>query len=222
MMNWILTNSLWCVGLGLMLASSGIDGTYMAEWMPNGWQWLGYVLNSTADVSGIALTYFFGRLQQDRSKAKRRLAMIVLGGELVGVFFSWFFGWRQLLIVLPVVEPVDYQWIAPIAAAFIPLLLAFIGYAESLLVGRFDASDTPKRASEVAGVKPEVAVVKPEVTEPTIELDELALKVYAAYSENPTITKTALAELVGVSRPTVNNRLEALKAAGKFNGNGHI
>ena len=148
-MNWILTNSLWLVGFGLMLASSGIDGAYMAQWMPDRWQWLGYVLNSTADVSGMALTYFFGRLQQDRAKAKRRLAVIVLGGEIVGVFFSWFFGWRQLLIVLPPVEPVDYRWIAPIAAAFIPLLLAFIGYAESLLAGKFESSEKPVNAPVV-------------------------------------------------------------------------
>lgn len=185
-MNWILTNSLWLVGFGLMLASSGIDGAYMAQWMPDGWQWLGYVLNSTADVSGMALTYFFGRLQQDRAKAKRRLAVIVLGGELVGVFFSWFFGWRQLLIVLPPVEPVDYRWIAPIAAAFIPLLLAFIGYAESLLAGKFESSEKPLAQSVVKSEpKPEPVNIseKPVITIPaslapipaplkTIELSE--------------------------------------------------
>jgi hypothetical protein len=30
MKRWINDNALWLVGLGLMLASSGIDGAYMA------------------------------------------------------------------------------------------------------------------------------------------------------------------------------------------------
>jgi len=175
-MNWVLVNGLWFVGFGLMLASSGIDGAYMARWMPVGWEWLGYVLNSTADVSVMVLTYFFGRLQQDRAKAKRKLSVIVLGGEAVGVFFSWFFSWRQLLIVLPAVEPVDYLRIAPIAAAFIPLLLAFIGYAESLLAGRFETSEQPKATSEQSKATIEKPVVHTEPkTKPMAQPMEISL-----------------------------------------------
>ena len=135
--DWLLKSSLWMAGFGLMLASSGLDGAYMARWMPPSWGWLGFVLNTTAAISGMILTYFYGRLQQDGAK-KRRLSNVLLAAEVVAVGYSWFFGWRQLLAVLPVVEPVDYRWVAPLAAGFIPLLLAFIGYAESLLAGKFD------------------------------------------------------------------------------------
>ena len=30
---WLQANSLWLVSLGLMVASSGIDGAYMARWI---------------------------------------------------------------------------------------------------------------------------------------------------------------------------------------------
>jgi hypothetical protein len=164
MMTWILTNSLWLVGLGLMLASSGIDGAYMARWMPAGFAWLGYVLNTTADVSGMVLTYFFGRFQQDRAKGKRRLALFLLPADLVAALFSWFFSWRQLLIVLPTVEPLAYQWVAPIAAAFIPALLIFIGYAESLLAGRFETAQISQPATQPKTV---AAQDKAQIAAPT-------------------------------------------------------
>lgn len=131
-------NLLWIIGFGLMVASSGLDGMYMARWMPPGWTWLGFVLNTTADASGMVLMYFYGRLQQDTSIKKRKLSSVLLAAEFVSVGYSWFFGWRQLLFIMPTIEPNDYKWVAPLAAGFIPSLLAFIGYAESLLVGKFD------------------------------------------------------------------------------------
>jgi len=70
-------------------------------------------------------------------------------------------------------------------------------------------------------VAPEVTAQESQVTDFTPQLDELALKVYEVYTANPDFTKTALAEAVGVSRPTVNKRLAQLEAAGKFNGNGY-
>ncbi len=54
--------------------------------------------------------------------------------------------------------------------------------------------------------------VKPEVT----PLDGLAMQVYTLYTANPGITKTKLAELAGVSRPTLNKRLKLLVKAGKL------
>ena len=62
----IRRNSLWIMSIGLMAASSGIDGAYMAAWMPAGAAWLGYVLNTTSDVASEVLMYWFGRLQQER------------------------------------------------------------------------------------------------------------------------------------------------------------
>jgi len=134
----LLDNSLWAVAFGLMLASSGLDGVYMAKWMPAGFGWLGLVLNTMSDIAAITLTYWFGRLQQS-GKTKRRLSLVLLGAELVAVAYSWFFSWRQLRLVLPAVEPAEWRIVSAIAAGFIPLLLAFIGYAQSLLAGRVAA-----------------------------------------------------------------------------------
>ena len=129
-MKWIKRNSLWLVGLGLMLASSGLDGVYMAAWMPEKWGVLGYILNTMADVASMAITYWYGRLQY--SEKKRGPSYGLLAGEVVAVAYSWFFSWRQLRFVLPAVESADWKWVSWLAAGYIPLMLAFIGYAQSL------------------------------------------------------------------------------------------
>jgi len=143
MKRWINDNALWLVGLGLMLASSGIDGAYMARLMS--WPALGYVLNTTADVAGMTLTYYYGRLLRDnaRTSNKHKQARYLIISEVVAVGYSWFFSWRQLRLVIQVIEPVDYEWIASVSAAFIPLLLAFIGWAQSLIVTPPDADGKP-------------------------------------------------------------------------------
>ena len=155
---WLMQNSLWLVGLGLMLASSGIDGAYMARWMTDlpgigGAAALGYVLNTTSDVAGMVLMYWFGRFRMDRSSTKRSMARFLLGAEAIAVLYSWLFGYRQLRIVLASVET-DALWVAPVAAGFIPLLLAFVGYAQALLSGRIesDPADAPKRIVESLSV----------------------------------------------------------------------
>lgn len=136
---WIRDQSLWLVGAGLMLASSGLDGVYMAKWMPTDWWPLGLVLNTVADVSNLTLMYWFGRFRQSPKGSKRyRLAAALLPAELVAVAYSWFLSWRQLRAVLPAVEPEHWRWVAPIAAGFIPLLLAFVGWAQALLAGKLD------------------------------------------------------------------------------------
>ena len=164
MTTWLMENSLWLVGLGLMLASSGIDGAYMARWMTDlpgigGAAVLGYVLNTTSDVAGMVLMYWYGRFRMDRSSRKRSMARFLLGTEAVAVLYSWLFSWRQLRIVLVSVEA-DALWVAPVAAGFIPLLLAFVGYAQALLSGRIESepSDTPRRMSELeSALVPHVA-----------------------------------------------------------------
>lgn len=137
--NWLLGNSLWLAALGLMLASSGIDGAYMASMMePSLWP-LGYIMNTMSDVSGLAIMYWFGRLQQEHRGSKRwKLSRVLLGAEVVAVGYSWFFSWRQLIRTLQRVEYQDTIWVAPIAAGFIPLLLAFIGWAQALRAGKFE------------------------------------------------------------------------------------
>ncbi len=158
-MNRLQQWSLWLVGLGLMIASSGTDGAYMARWMADlpgigGAAFLGYVLNTTSDVASLVLTYWYGRLQMDRSSTKRRMSHVLLGAEAVAVAYSWFFGYRQLRLVLPAVEGDAAQWVAPIAAGFIPLLIAFVGYAQALLAGRIDAESPAheRRADAASGL----------------------------------------------------------------------
>ena len=146
-MAWLLDNSLWLAALGLMISSSGIDGAYLAKIMePRLWV-LGYVLNTVSDVSGLIIMYSFGRLQQERKNSKKwRLSWVLLGAEVVAVGFAWFFSWRQLRIVLPAVEGPFAESVAMIAAAFIPLLLAFIGWAQALQAGRFEAQGAARPA----------------------------------------------------------------------------
>ena len=100
-MTWMLENSLWLVALGLMLASSGIDGAYMSRLMTPGLWPLGYILNTMSDVSTMVVMYWFGRLRQSPKGTKRyRLAAWLLLSEVVSVGYSWFFSWRQLLLIL--------------------------------------------------------------------------------------------------------------------------
>jgi hypothetical protein len=156
---WFRDNSLWIVSLGLMLASSGIDGAYMAKWMPPGFGWLGLVLNTMSDVSGMVIIYWFGRLQQDRSSRKRRLSSVLLAAEAITVLYSWLFSWRQLRLVLPATERVGWQWVSAVAAGFIPLLLAFIGYAEALLAGRVEDPKPREAQTATAQIASEVAAL---------------------------------------------------------------
>ena len=49
--------SLWLVSIGLMLASSGVDGAYLTKLMPAHWGWMGLVLNTTADIASEVIMY---------------------------------------------------------------------------------------------------------------------------------------------------------------------
>ena len=142
--------SLWIMSIGLMAASSGIDGAYMAAWMPDNVPWLGYVLNTTSDVASEVLMFWFARLQQERKGTKKwRLSWAILPAEAVIVLFSWFFGWRQLRLVMPRIEGASAVWVAPVSAAFVPLLLVTSGYAQALLAGKFEnASQSTASASQ--------------------------------------------------------------------------
>lgn len=130
---WLHENALWLVGLGLMLASSGIDGAYLARLMSL--PVLGYVLNTTADIASMTLTYYYGRLLKDNNKGskKYKLAGALLGSEVVSIGYSWYFSFLQLRIILQPIEPVATGWFAFASAGFIPLLLAFIGFAQALI-----------------------------------------------------------------------------------------
>jgi hypothetical protein len=144
MIDWLLRNSLFFATIGLCIASSGLDGTYMAAWMPPGLGWLGYVLNTVADLTGMIIFYQYSRLQQTRrneagGKRRLQLSRVLLGAEVITVGYSWFLSWRQLRIVLPAIEPQAWHWVAPAAAGFVPLLLAFVGFTQGLLAGRIES-----------------------------------------------------------------------------------
>jgi hypothetical protein len=149
---WCLQSSLWIVALGLMLASSGIDGTYMERL--NAWPSFGYILNFMSDVANLILMYWYGRLQQDRSPKKQERSRHVLKAEWVAIGYSWLFSWRQLrpqvynVETMPVLSKLfgagetgsawEVEVLALVFAGFIPLILAFIGYVQSLLAGRLE------------------------------------------------------------------------------------
>lgn len=156
---WVARGSLWIVSLGLMLASSGLDGEYMAAWMPPRAAILGYILNTTSDVATLGLMYWYGRLQMDASSSKRQKSKRLLIAEAIATLYSWFFAWRQLLRILPSVEQGTMRVpafgemesahvVAPIAAGFIPVLLIAIGYAQALLAGRIEKEQSQSTAAQ--------------------------------------------------------------------------
>ena len=140
-MKAILKYSLWLAGIGLMLSSSGVDGAYLTRIMPEGFGWLGLILNTVADLSTMVLTYWYGVLKRENSKRAKlaKMANVVLAGEAFAFAYSAFFSWRQLLIVMLPVEGEATAIIAPIAALFVPGLLAFIGFTQSLLADDSEA-----------------------------------------------------------------------------------
>ena len=159
---WLAENALWFAGIGLMLASSGIDGAYMAAWMPAGFGWLGLVLNTVSDLSGMVLTFAFGQLRRNNARTSRKykMASVLLGAEVVAVLYSWFFSWRQLRQVMMATEGQAAVWVAPIAAGFVPLLLAFIGWAQSLLVEPQEAAQVLREPQQVTAGVTERAATK--------------------------------------------------------------
>jgi uncharacterized membrane protein YeaQ/YmgE (transglycosylase-associated protein family) len=162
---WLRTNSLWAAALGLMIASSGLDGAWLAKMMMPGQGWMGYVLNTTSDVVGLILMFWFGVFRQSPKGTKRyKLALVLLPAEIVAVAYSWYFGYLQLLLVLPAVVGANAQQVALVSAGFIPLLLAFIGWAQALLAGKWDVvKDTPLTDSlEKAPAAPSKAPKAPE------------------------------------------------------------
>lgn len=215
-MRKFLKHSLWIVGFGLMLASSGIDGAYMSKIMPDGWGWLGLVLNTTADVAGMVLTYYYGVIRRENAKntKKWKLARWLLLAEVFSVGYSWFFSWRQLLIVMIPIEGDATVWIAPVAAFFIPGTLGFIGFTESLL------ADKPQEDAKVVKPKTKPTPQKVETTQPSekknekMKLNDTAKKVLQSYSASPNATQTQVAQDIDVSRTTVANYLRKLENHG--------
>ena len=242
MFRWIRKNSLVIVGLGLMLASSGLDGAYMSKWMSHQLWFLGYVLNTMSDITGFVLTYWYGVFQQSKDETKRQMSKVLLIGEAVGIAYSWAFSWRQLRFVIPAIEtnPITgQQWevevVAFVAAGFIPLTLALVGYAQSLQVTSDDLDLTTSSrptAQPQRDVAPE-PVKTEEIGHATPTVDDLnaarseskQARVNAmldAFLDDPHATQVEVADRVGVSRSTISNYLNELETDGvvKRNGDG--
>jgi len=208
----IQRNSLWLVGLGVMAASSGVDGAYMSAWMPDGAGWLGYVLNTTSDAGSEVLMYWFGRLRQERKGSKKhRLSLLLLPAEIVIVAFSWFFSWRQLLRVLGPVEGAQARWVAPVSAAFAPVLLASIGYAQALLAGKFEFTKETHQETE------ETQEEAQETAQPTWAEMSKAERILYLSDRQPDLTQSEIAGRADCSDGYVSKVLSSQLAGG---GNG--
>ena len=164
---WLQRNCLWLVAIGVMIASSGIDGAYMEKL--NEWQWFGYILNTVSDIASPAIMYWYGRLQLDKSTAKRNRSKNLLRSEWLFIGYSWLFSWRQLRPAIRIaesstvvgsfgapvwLETVELELLAFVFAGFAPLLLAVIGYVIALLHGRIE--DAPPKSKD----KPAIAETK--------------------------------------------------------------
>jgi hypothetical protein len=156
-----LNASLWIVGFGLMIASSGLDGAFIVKLMPLGWGWLGLVLNTTTDIASEVISYWCGRLAQDASIKKRKMAKWLWVAQFALVFFAWLFGWRQIIPILREIEPQDWKWLAPLMAAFTPIALVAVGYTQALLAGKIENEKPAQTETKAVQVKPKVAQLKP-------------------------------------------------------------
>jgi len=213
--NGFLKISLWLASIGLMIASSGVDGAYLAKLMPLGFGWLGLVLNTVSDVSSEIMMYWYGRLQMDASSAKRKGArwLLAVNGLLVG--YAWLFSWRQLLPIVRQIEQGAAEWLAPLMAAFIPVALVGIGFAQALLAGRIETVKETPKAAKLDNTPP----IEQE-QDAELSTDALREQVLDAMLADEPPTQAALAERLGVSRSTVGYHVKALREVGKLNGQG--
>lgn len=162
----LMGNSLWIVSLGLMLASSAWDGGFLAKLMPVGFEWTGYVLNFTVDLAGMTLIYWYGRFRQcPRNTNRHKMALALIPGELIALGYSWFFSWLNLRTIMSTVVGQDAMWLAPIAAAYVPLQLLFIGTTQAILEGRSDQDEIDQRRAENTAKRKEAKLKKTEEIE---------------------------------------------------------
>lgn len=153
---WFSASSLTLVAIGLMGSSSGLDGVYMVAWMPDSVPWLGFLLNTMADIATLLLSKRYARLQRRQDPTKRHWSKVILAADIVAMFYSWLFSWRQLLRVMPLFEPDAWPWLAPLSAGFIPLMLGFIGYAQGLSDTRIEASQQTESMEQTQPVEEQV------------------------------------------------------------------
>lgn len=202
---WVIQNSLWVVGFGLFLASSGLDGAFLVKLMPAQWGWLGLVLNTTTDVCSEVISYWTGRLAQDANKRKREMSKLLWIPQFALVFFAWLFGWRQIIPILRVIEPDDWHWLAPLMSAFVPTALVAVGYTQALLAGKI-VEEKPVHVESIKSV---------EKSTPITMSEEEFVRLYRAGELVPKGEQVkVVAAQMGISPRKVYRLMKA-------NGNGH-
>ena len=227
---WIGKNAFFLVGILLMLASSGLDGEYLAQVMPV--PILGYVLNLAADIADMAFAFKYQRLQRSRDETKRKAARMLIVGQAIATAYSWFFSWLQLRTVMTTVEPTDWMWISPIAGAFVPLLLIFCGIGQALEDTR--ASDLrqvsvrseqlPTRGEQVSPIAEQLFTQDEHMSEqvsmpggqvsPIVRLTDRQIAILAAIVDDPQVSNTQLSAQLGVARSTVARDLSSMSGMG--------
>jgi hypothetical protein len=117
------------------------------------------LLNTVADVAAEIMMYWYGRLQQDGSKAKRVRSRYVLAFVALLTGYAWLFGWRQLLPAIRELEGAAAVWLAPLVAGFVPVALAGAGYVQALLAGKIEKE--PAASKVQAEAEPTVSLALP-------------------------------------------------------------
>ena len=221
--NRLLQASLWLASIGLMIASSGLDGAYLAKLMPDGWSWLGLLLNTMTDLTSELGMYWYGRLQMSRSTTKQKRARWLLVGQVVLVGYAWVFSWRQLVPIIARIDP-DAQWMAPIGAAFIPSALIVVGYTQALLAGRVEDVKATAKSTPVVDTMPPAVPPEPPTSPtivnpaPALDTEERRERVLVAMLADSPPTQAELADQLAVSRSTIGNDVAKLREVGKLNG----
>jgi hypothetical protein len=241
-------HSLWLAAIGLMVASSSLDGVYLSRWTP-GFPLGGFILNTVADVSTLVISYHINR-HRNGSDYKRALAASENRAVslLITVGFSWLFTWRYLrpvifgieaqaslspLVVLewwPLLKWVFCEVLAALFSGFVPLMLWEIGRVQGIGARReWQKDDAPKMTQQNLAT---LRVVKAyqEGNSPELqaeierakaaEIDALYLPVLNYYRKNAHVSYAETASAVGCSPSTARGHVGKLVEAGvmRFSG----
>lgn len=174
MRNWIKRNRLFLIGLGLMIANNGTEGLYMSFWQPDKWGWLGIILNFMSDAAVWEIASQYAKMQRVADIDKRKKAKSLLWANVASVAFAWFFGWRQLRVVLVPIEGQDAAWVSMICAAFVPLVLMFIGRAHGLRNAAREDGQENISAGHLENLQTEIAKLSAIVKVQEQQIDHLS------------------------------------------------
>jgi hypothetical protein len=170
-----------------MLASSGLDGAYLAALIGP----LGYLLNTTVDVATEVVIHQATQLRRQNRKGSKlhRMSWLLYGGNAILVAYSAYLSTMYLLTLgLPLVH-------AAITSCLVPVAIALTGLAQALADEPPERSERPAAVSERSPAKSE----QPPAASGRMSIDQWrSLLAEWASDERP------------ASGPAVNDRLQAL------------